>query len=484
MSQSVTKEKIEKRSKVAIWFNDLFRTKLEIETDKLLEMMRESNDNEIGTSSQYFYKRTGLEKAVEEELEVSPQYVKLTSLTVTYWCDVPKKLWREFERDPLFAAQLHERVNSLTNRLVDEWAKRQIHWERIAAKASEEGDQQRVETAKAEFAEDCETLRKECEVVAIEDIAQFFTERALVLGDYKRYKVKAGVKLAFTFVGLVITIASLSTAATPAAPATLVPALVTIVNTVVSAGKQIRDLHASAEEIEKEIQKGVQKFEEKIEATYKDKKGKPKKATFAMSDLVKGLSSSLTGGVSDIGFPSVKSLMDLTDTHNSKLDGLEGALHEMGIALDSLVTVMEHAEKVLADNKEALKSARGEDAKKIEEIVEESEAEFKKVRDEFYHSFDHAIPEMSERVESGRRKNKEFQEALKEINNAVGSKDWAIAGKWLGFLVMTALGFVSGAPSDFAEKVTEGLSLTCAVLDRIRALSPAIMKKALEEPST
>jgi hypothetical protein len=478
VSGAVSKQQVEKRSKAAIWFNNLFRTKLEIESDKLLEMMQHSNENQIKSSAQYYYQRGKLEEGVAAKLKAPPTYIKLTSLTVAYWCDVPKGLWEKFSEDSVFSSQLHDHVNQLTERLVGEWAKRQIHWERLAAEADKNGDKEGVENAKAEFAKDCETLRKECETVAVEDIAEFFTAKAATFGDYKRYKFKAGAKLTFTFVGIIISVAALSSAASPAAPATLVPALIGIVAAVASAGKQIKDLAASAEEVEAELKKGVAG----IKATYLDENKKAKKKTFAAKDFTSGFAGGLTGGWSEVVFPSINSLMSVTDTHKSKLDGLDVVLNNMGTNLNALVTSLDAADKVLADNKAALDAARknpGKDFNKIEEGVVKSKTAFLTVKQDFYKMFDKEIPAMIKRIEDGRKSNEEFKTALEAINDAVGSKNWGVAGNAFATIALVAIGFSSGGPANLAEKVTIGMGPAWTVLDQLREYSPEVMKEAL-----
>ncbi|HYZ62706.1 MAG TPA: hypothetical protein VE650_09640 [Acetobacteraceae bacterium] len=437
-------------------------------------MMEASNENESVGSATFTHARGRLETAVKEKVG-DTKYIELTSLSVAYWCDVPKGLWKEFQEDGVFLQQLHEHVNALTNRLVGEWAKHQVHWERIAAEADAKGDKAGVERAKLEFAKDCETLRKECETVAIEDIAGFFTEKAQTYANYRRYKFKAGAKLVFTVIGLAISIAALATAATPAAPATLVPAIIGLIASTASICKQVSDLSRSAEGIEAELRRGV----ESMKASYKDAKGKPKKKTFAAKDFTSGFASSLSGGASDLVFPSINGLMALTGTHRSKLDGLEVSLHDMGIAINALVTAMDSAKSVLEQNEERLKTAKDkEKAAKIAKVLKKSKDAFTAFYNEFERSFED-IPNMIKRIEEGAEKNKIFRETLERINEAVGSKNWAILGSLFGTIALTGIGFSSGAPSNFAEQVTIGLSPAWTAVDTLREYTPDMMEKVL-----
>ena len=69
MSSSTLKTKVEKRSKVAVWFNNLFRTRLEIKTNKLEEMMSASNENQVRGDTTFFYSRGGLQGEVRKKLK-------------------------------------------------------------------------------------------------------------------------------------------------------------------------------------------------------------------------------------------------------------------------------------------------------------------------------------------------------------------------------------------------------------------------------
>jgi hypothetical protein len=479
MSQSNLKAKAEKRSKAAIWFNNIFRTKLEIESDKILEMMQSSNDNQVRGDTTFFYSRSGLEKDVEAKYGKEPKFIKLTSLSVTYWCDVPKKLWKEFQSDGGFNQQLYEQVNALTARLIGEWVNRLQTWERVAAEADAKGDKDGVDRAIKEFDKDCGTLSKECEVVAIETIAGFFTEKAQTFGDYKRYKAKAGAKLVSTTIGMALSLAALATAATPAAPATLVPALIGLVSAAMSTGKQIADLAASAEEIEAEIRVLLGK----IEINYKDKDGKPKKKTYQARELTAGFVSGLTGGASDIVFPSIKGLSDETGLHKSKLDGLDTKLHDMGININSLVDGLVSVDTVLQANLKALeqkaKAKPGDkDVKAAQKALMEAMKKFETLNANFLSSFD-AVPVMIKRIEGGREENTKFKEALEKIESALKTKNFALVGNIISTLALAGIGFSGGPPTQFLESVTNYTSLGWTGIDQIREYTPDVMEKVL-----
>lgn len=479
MSQSVSKDKVSRRQKVATWFNNLFRTKLEIDSDKLLEVMQGSNDNQVRGDTTFYYSRGGLQAEVQKKVGKAPEHIELKDLSVTYWCDVPTKIWNEFQSDGASVTEIYQEVNNLTDRLVGEWAKRLIVWERSAAEAKKNNDKDGVDHAISEFAKDCETLSKECEVVAIETIANYFTKKVTTYGDYKRYKAKAGCKLVFTFVGLAISIAALSTAATPAAPATLVPAIIGIVSAAMSIGKQIADLASSAEMIEAEVYVLL----DGIEGTYKDSKGKPRKKTFKAREFTTGFISGMTGGFSDVFIPSIKGLKDTTGLHKSKLDGLDVKLHEMGISVNATVDVLEAVDKVIKDNLDALdEAAKTNPTKKEIKAAQKGLSEaiklFEKTNAEFL-SLVEKIPEMMDRIKTGRESNERFSTSLDAIEKALGTKNYALAGNILATLTLTGIGFAGGAPTTTVEKYMTGTGLIFTAADQIREYSPDMMEKVL-----
>lgn len=477
MSSSSLKTKVEKRSKVAVWFNNLFRTKLEIKTDKLEEMMSASNENQVRGDTTFFYSRGSLQTEVLAKLKEKPTHIELKDLSVSYWCDVPLKLWKEFEASSGFMTVLYQKVNDLTDRLVGEWAKRLTHWERIAAEAAAKNDEAGVNNAIIEFGKDCDALSKECEEVAIETISNFFKDKAQTFGDYKRYKFKAGCKLIATFVGVALSIAALSTAATPAAPATLVPAIIGLVSAALSIGTQLANLASSAEMIEAEIYHNL----EGIEVNYKDSKGKPRKKTYKAREFGAGFLSGLTGGFSDVFIPSIKALLDETGLHKSKLDGLDVSLHAMGIALNGMVDGLGAAQQVLENNRDFLQEKLKTNASsaKIAKAIKAIDAAHKKfveLANEFYSAFE-AVPEMIQRIERGRESNQRLSEDLQAIQKALGTGGFATAANILASLSLVAIGFSSGLPSTQIEKIMTATTGAWSGVDLIREYTPDVMEK-------
>ena len=473
----------EKKSKIKAWFNNIFRTRLEIDTDKLMEMISDSNENQVRGNSTFFYSRGGLQAEVLNltlgRMKEPPVHIQLRDLTVTYTCDLPKSLWSAFQDDSVVIQMLYSTVNDLTNRLCNEWSKRVVAREREAREANDKGDKKGVEAAIAGFASDCDVLKGECATVAIEEINTIFTAKAQTFGDYKRYKFKAGAKVVSTFVGLVVSIAALSTAATPAAPATLAPALLGIASAVASIGNQLKGLKASAEEVEASVSKRLAE----IELNYRDGGGKPKKKTFKAREFASGFLNGVSGGWTDIAIPSVKALLDDTGLHKSKLDGLEVKLNEMGTSANAMVDSLGAMDQVLQNNIDAL--TRVVDRKgsvpavtKAIKLFEESRKAFETMRGTFEALFE-TVPAMIERIETGRQKNASLVQTLEGINEMLGTKGYATAGNVVAALAMFASGFSSGLPNPGIEKTMTGISGGMAAIDMLREYTPDAMEKIL-----
>ena len=390
---------------------------------------------------------------------------------------MPKKLWNEFQSDSAFNTELYQKVNELTEKLVGEWTKRLIVWERSAAEADGKGDKKGVDHAIQEFGKDCVTLSKECEAVAIETIGGYFTEKVKTYGDYKRYKAKAGCKLAATFVGVILSVAALSTAATPAAPATLVPAIIGLVSASMSIGKQVADLAASAEEIEGNIVVLLGA----IEVNYKDKNGKPKKKTYRAREFTAGFVSGMTGGFSDVFIPSIKGLDDQIGLHKSKLDGLDVKLHDMGININTLVDGLVNVDKVIQDNltkleQQAKAKPTNKEIKKAQQELEAAMKKFETVNDNFLSSFD-AVTDMINRIKTGRELNEKFKQTLEKIESALKAKNYALVGNLLATLTLAGIGFAGGPPTHHIEQITTYTSLAWTGVDQIREYTPDAMEK-------
>ena len=236
-------------------------------------------------------------------------------------------------------------------------------------------------------------------------VDNIFTQKAKTFGDYTRYKFKAGAKLASTFAGIAISIAGLSTAATPAAPATLIPAIIGLVASCGSAINQIKSLFEGAEGVRDDIKEKL----DTLSVQWKDKNGKWNKKTFQAREATTALASAATGGLTEIKFPSIDGLLSRNSLMGSKTDGMEVDLHELGVGINALVDLLAALEKVLADNRdnvrEKFKTGKAPKAANAIKKLEKSIEEFNGLRLSFETGFDEisSWPRPSRRCEKTTR---------------------------------------------------------------------------------
>lgn len=466
---------VEKRSKISEFFNNLFKTKLETDTEKLAQRLQ-TNSGKVSGLYPWHYARSGLERQVLEKChKADPRLIQLSGLSAEISCDLPKSLWQKFEADGQFLNQLSETVNGLSDRLIKEWAMRVDVNERNAQEAHAKNDQKAVTAAQKQFEKEAAQLQKEWEDVAVETVQGFFEAKAEMFGDRKRYVFKTVAKLTATIGGIIISIAALSTAATPAAPATLVPALIGLVSATGSMAKQIVTISASAEMIQGKI--GTQLAS--MQGQWKDENGKWRKKTFKAREFGTALASSLTGGYTDLYIPSIDALKSDTDTLKGKTDGLEVTLHEMSVAINGTVDALVQVDKVLEDNKAFLQDViqKGDPKKqaaKLMKKIEKSLADFETMRQKFEEDFD-AVPEMAERIKGLRESNEQFRTALEEAEKALGTKNIALITGIVVSLANIGASFAS-PPTDLAEKVTAGLGTAWAAIDGLREFGPGVIE--------
>ncbi len=485
MSDTATLEKPKakkdpsKKSKVRAFFNNLFKTKLETDVEKLSTPGVITSDENEGDKGIYNYQfnRSGLDKQVKAAAG-DLVYIEIGELSASIWCALPKSLWAQFGRDGQTLGALQSTVNGLADKLISEWSKCAKSWDRAARDAAGKNDEKGVKAANDNFDKEAEALRKMWEEVATETIVAFFEKKAEVFGDYKRYKWKAGAKLVSTFAGTIAAAAALGTAATPAAPATLVPALIGLVQSVGSIVKQVKDLAASAEKVETTIKDRLGA----MEGSWKDAKGNWNKKTFQAREAVSAFASGMTGGITEMKFPSISALLSDTGLMKSKTDGLEVELSAMGNAINDTIDSLQVTLKLLEANEtaldKALKSGKAKTtAASLAKKIGATKDAFEKMRAAFESDFD-AIPEMADRVGRLRNSNEEFRVKLEEAEKALGTKNISVAVQIFVALGTIGAGFAS-PPGDLSEKIQAGLGTSLGLIDQLREYSPDIMEKAL-----
>jgi hypothetical protein len=483
------------KQEARVWMKNVFRTKLELETDKLQEMAADGPEGEgtVRGSSTFYYSRN-ITDEVLAKIGGPPRYLdpKKQDIALTIGCDLPKGLWKVFSNDGI-VEKAYFLVNGLSAKAVDGFADTyksfdSTAWENrpFEGMSGQEFSASKEALARAQktFDERREKTIAEFQKEAMVEIANFFTEKAETYADYKRYKAKASVKLVATSAALVASLAALATAATPAAPATIIPAITSIASSAQSIGKQIADLFASAEEIAVEIRSAVKNL--KIE--FHDGASNKKKNLVKAAEFGKGFLGSLTGNVSEIFIPSMKYLFNTVGQHKSKVDGLDVELHHMRISVNQLLDAQESAETILNRNKKQLKEkldsgSRGDFGKAMTN-VEKALAALDGLQAELNLMITGKIPHMIERVETGRKNNAKLQKTLKDIDEMLGTRGQkligpAALGELLGTLALIGSGFAStpAADGEILEKAMFGLEKTIEGLDLVREYAPEAWEK-------
>jgi hypothetical protein len=362
-------------------------------------------------------------------------------------CTIPKRFWDEFERDAVFTQQLYDKINVVTDAAANVWAKAAKIYDEEAVKADKKGDKKAVQEAIEGFHEGCDAVSEKAQEIAMQQLSAFFTEKVKAYGRYKRYQAKAAAKFGTTLVGLAVSIAGLATAATPAAPATLIPALIGLCNTAASLARQISELAQEAEDVAKDVDKGIKQ----LQKTYFDDDGSPREKLSKGLELAKGFGDVILGGWAKEVAPSTKSLLGDVDRHRKKIDGLDVRLHATGIQVTDTADVMGALSTSLDQIIDALTKRPTAKNKKEQDKVLKALKDLNKAsgllndaRTKF-EAFYEIVPRQITRIETGRAKNEELKKVVEEIKSAVGAGNWALVGELFGQLALLGVTFSSFA---------------------------------------
>ena len=461
----------EKLSKARQFFNKVFNTRLENQAEESHDIAFGKKSSKAAATAAWSRTDGDLEVKVMQAVGKESKHIKLTSLSVTYWCPMPKDLWKEMTADPSYMQDIESRCQDLTTRLIKVWAQRVLVWERYIKEHGE--TKESIAEGLQKFEQERAQIQKECETIATEDINQYFTQKAQLFGKYKKYKFKAGVKLAGTVAGLVVSIVALATAATPAAPATLGPALVGIITASISIGNQISDLDQEAEDVARAIVAHLSN----IELSYKDSKGREKKIEYKVREFVTAFSDGVTGGLTGIFWPSIKKLIDETGRHDSKVDGLEVSLHSMHKTLNGLLESQDASHKILQDNIKLLVGKTGKKALAAVKAIDTADKALSGLETAVNVMLTEKLPKMQERVKKGREINKELAEKLEALQKALGTKNIALIGSILASLSMIAIGMSGNmATAKWEVDPTDLLGHSLEGIDLLKEYTPEIME--------
>ena len=462
MSEAVSDQVVQKMVQARTAFNNIFKTKLEIDAKKLRKQVEEGD--EVDTGWPWGHDVDDLEELVLKHPDVTKagiKHIKVREISISYWCSIPASLDKEFVRDVAMQKRLQTRLEAEHERLVDDLAGKMTFTEQMCEEQST--DAKHIANCQKLFDYEINKLQAEYQASCTALILEEFSGTVKAMGNHTRYKVKAGAKLTITALCVAVSTVALGTAATPAAPATLIPAVAGIAMSLMSFTKQIVDLTLTVEQCEHQIHENIQNWE----AEYKDAKtSKLKKANYKLAEFAGGAFSGLTGGMSEVLFPTISGTLDIVERHSRKVDGLVAKLHKYGVRLGN-------AEEDLKEVQQAMQVMRSQplwrtkDWDQLQKQLQGLLADIQQLKT--------LIPGLEDRIEKGRKLNKRYGDTLKAIEKALGTKHYAEAGQLLASLAVVASGSAGVATAlhgteavKVMEKVTVALAMVTAGLDALK----------------
>ncbi len=474
----------DKKTEIKTFLKNIFRTRLEISGDTMergsLDKIVDPEDVVRGNTT-FYYTRSISADVMQAVTQKNQPILQVQQLTLTVGCDVPKKLWDEFQNDSGFLAVVYGKISDVADELVKLCAKKVDEWEVRAAKAKSENNEDGVEKADRGLESDLNKLIGGYQQVIVNIVNDAFNDKARIYGNYKRYKAKAAASLIAKTAGLALSIAALGTAATPAAPATIIPALIGIYSTAAAIGKQVGELMLSAEDVEREVVDRIST----LEIRYKKPPKGVKKVGVVVAEGVQGFLESVTGGATALFIPSMKEIFARVANHGNKLDGLDVKLHDAGILLNTLIDGSEAAEEKLEEARKKLAEKINEGAKdskiaQAEKSIVKAKEGIAKARGDVMAAI-LSMPDRIKRVDTGRQKNKQLLEALRTLDKKLGTMGESLVGPasiggLLGSVAMIGAGYAS-PPTEHLEKITSSIATAASGLDILRDLTPDVWEK-------
>jgi hypothetical protein len=459
MSEAVSDQVVQKMVQARTAFNNIFKTKLEIDAKKLRKQVEEGDEADTGWP--WGHDVDDLKELVLKHPDVTKagiKHIKVREISISYWCSIPASLDKEFVRDVAMQKRLQTRLEAEHKRLVDDLAGKMTFTEQMCEEQSK--DAKHIANCQKLFDYEINKLQAEYQASCTALILEEFSGTVKAMGNHTRYKVKAGAKLTITALCVAASAVALGTAATPAAPATLIPAVAGIAMSLMSFTKQIVDLTLTVEQCEHQIHENLQNWE----AEYKDAKtDKLKKANYKIAEFAGGAFSGLTGGMSEVVFPTIAGTLDIVERHSRKVDGLVAKLHKYGVRLGNAEEELKEIGQVMQPGKLGWPKDSEQMKKQLQELV----ADIQQLKT--------LIPGLEDRIEKGRKLNKQYGDTLKAIEKALGTKHYAEAGQLLASLAVVASGSAGIATAlhgteavKVMEKVTVTIAMVTAGLDALK----------------
>jgi hypothetical protein len=273
-----------------------------------------------------------------------------------------------------------------------------------------------------------------------------------------------------TSAGAIVSIAALSTAATPAAPATLVPALIGLVSAFGSIFKQIYDLDAEAETVARFIMTSV----DALKVKWRDKEGAWNRKTFKAREVATAFSEAVSQGWSEFVVPSLGSVQSKCDLLRNKCKGLEVRAKKLGETFDEIMKALNSAELVIKHNY-TFSIELGTQGFALQRNLEKLEEARRQSQQEFEKAFD-VLAKLNGRISFAMAVYSAYKPRIDEAVEVLGTKDINKAVTVITQLGMIGVG-LSSAPSIVAEDITYAMSAAASFTDLCREYGPEVIEK-------
>jgi hypothetical protein len=377
-----------------------------------------------------------LVESIKKKCQIEPANMPLDSLSLSIWLDVPNPIWNKYSRDFQFYNEMKFQIENHMLLMIKEWAlmRDSAETQILGARGKKEIRQKII----SEFTKNSDHARLQWEDACKDLLIGIIRAKAKSDGDYARYKVKCGVKFVSTVGGIAVSFAGLATSATPAAPATLVPAVIGLVASVYSCAKQFLDLTLDAADVLFLIKTQLGDVELKWKEPGPN--GEWNVKTMRAIEFKNAVFASMLGDLTEFACPTIAGLKDKNTLMLKKTDGLEQKLHEFVM---SIVKLEDGLRELARNNSEFQKQER---------LIQD-------MRDE--------IPQKENEIRSLRLAGDKFGKVLDEAEAALGTNNIKLIVGLLYSLGTLGAGYAS-PPTELSGKVTSALGTIQGALDLAR----------------
>lgn len=291
---------------------------------------------------------------------------------------------------------------------------------------------------------------------------------------YKTYKIKAGIDFVVNLASLAASIAGLATAATPAAPVTAVMGIYGILKNTTKLCIQCRNLYIEAETLAKDVDADVASLKKKFDKVQADvEKGTEKavaeakkaKREVKVKELAVVMGNKLFGDIIGVFVASVETTTKKNSQYGNKIRGIQEETRKFAKDYLTMIDHMQELYKYLRELDDQYKvfvdkvgygniakDYLGRRQKKIKTAFDAWNGAHKAMK-----SIHDQVAASEKRYEDNLARQKQLQKVIDDFEAAFKTKNWAVAGRWLG--VAADVGLAIG-PSGAAGWATTDKTVT------------------------